>query len=152
MPRWPASATPSPGTSPDLTTTETADPVAGDRGGHRTGGSSAYALQGHTHETPALPRWVRYLAAIVLALGGVVAGLIYVDVSQERRLDAITDYIDARVEVRDAERAEDLERTRLLICDLLVTAAGPVTPGRETAISRLSCPPPGADAYDELGD
>ena len=126
--------------------------VPGVRGGHRTGGSSAYALEGHTHETPALPRWVRYLAAITCVLTLLVIGIGLVVLSHEHRLDETADYIDARVAVRDAERAEDSERTRLLICDLLVTSPGEATPGREAAIVRLSCPPPGADAYRSLDD
>jgi hypothetical protein len=138
--------------SPDPSTTVTADPVAGDRGGHRTGGSSSYALQGHTHETPALPRWVRYLAAIVLALGVVVAGLGLVVLHQERRLNAVTDYIDTRVSVRDAERAEDLERSRLLICDLLLSSPGPATAGRQAILDRLTCPPLDDPAYRVLDD
>lgn len=123
-----------------------------DRGGHRTGGSSAYALEGHTHETPALPRWVRYLAAVTVALALVVGGLGIVVLRQDARLDEFAAYIDTRVAVRDAERAEDLERSRLLICDLLVTASGPVGASRQAAIERLSCPPPGSAAYDALDD
>lgn len=126
------------------------EPEAADRGGHHTGGASAFALEGHTHETPALPRWVRYLAAVTCVLALVVGGLSLIVLRQDARLDEFAAYIDSRSDARDAERKADLELQRLLLCDLLLAMPGSPSPGRQLFLDRLACPPPGDPAYADL--
>jgi len=113
-------------------------------------GASPYAPLGHTHETPQLPRWVRYLAVLVAALTLVVGADLYVNLRQESRVDGVEAFIGERTQIRDAERQEDLLRERLLICDLLLQLNGG-DPTVQGLLARLQCPAAGSSAYGAVG-
>jgi hypothetical protein len=110
-----------------------------------------WARRDHTHQQPAMPRWVRYLAVLVALVTALVIGLAVVLYRQAGRIDALEEYVGQRSEQRDAERAEDLQRERLLICDLLLSL--PVrSPQTQGMVGRLECPPPGDPAYSVIGE
>lgn len=114
VPRHAATSTPSPKTSAGSATGSTGTPAhPATAPTNRIPPPEGWAPVGHTHDTPQLPRWVRYLAWVLAALTALTIVLSVLVSRTDQRLDRVESRLDAVCRVL-ASLPEDTANARAL--------------------------------------